>query len=117
MIQEPFSNEKREHLRFPINLPISYYNYNEGTTLQSKTSDISAKGMCIVTANQLTPGTYLDIYLNMVDNGEKIIKKAKVVWSKFFDLNICHCGLVLENEKIDPIPIVLKTLISRKIEY
>jgi len=107
-------SEKRTYQRFPIRIPASYYDSNLDRDIQAHTCDISVEGICIVTECTLSPGNYLDITLKIVDEGRKFLPKAKVVWVSMIKDDIYKVGIRLEGDKLDPIPIALKSLMNKQ---
>ena len=106
-------SEKRVYPRFPIRIPASYYDSNLERDIQAHTCDISVEGICIVTECTLSPGSYLDISLKIVNEGRKFLHQAKVVWVSMIKGDIYKVGIKLEDDKLDPIPIALKSLMNR----
>jgi len=104
----PFT-EKRAFPRFPISIPLSYRDPNLCSVVNTKTYDISAMGIGLVTDKELSPDTCLQICLHMVDNGEKINIKGKVAWVAKFASDKYRVGIKLE-EKLKPIPLVLRSI-------
>jgi hypothetical protein len=52
----------------------------------------------------------MDLSLQMPDNGERIIRKAQVVWSSTMGLNSYRIGIKIEEPNLKPIPLVLRTI-------
>ena len=75
-----------------------------------QTHDISAQGLGLITDKKLEPGTCLDLNLQMPDNAEKINRKAKVVWIAVLDSKTNRVGIKLEEQKLNPIALVLRTI-------
>jgi len=106
--------EKRAFPRFAVAIPLSYTGANSNKPIQVQTHDISAQGLCIVTDEFLPQGEYLDICLQMVDNGEQIYRRGKIIWLSATDTNKCKIGIKLEEPKIKSISIVLRTIKSQR---
>jgi Tfp pilus assembly protein PilZ len=102
--------EKRTFPRFPVAIPISCFIPDLNRTINTCTCDISAIGVGIVVDEELSAGTRLDLCLNMPDNGEKINRKAKVVWFNVMSTSSYRVGIRLEEPNIKPIPLVLRTI-------
>lgn len=107
-------SEKRAYQRFPIRIPASYFDPNLNRDVKAHTCDISVEGVCIVTECTLSPGNYLDISLKIVDNDRKFLHKAKVIWVNMIEDDIYKVGIRLEEDKLDPIPIALKSLMNKQ---
>ncbi len=108
--------EKRAFPRFPVAISLTYLDPNSNKILESETHDISAQGLGITTDEELPSGIYIDINLNMPDNGEKISHKGRVIWSKKIYPLKYRAGVKLEEPKIKPIPLVLR-IINHKRNY
>lgn len=108
--------EKRADTRFPVNIPLTYTDFNNHRKAQACTRDISAQGMCmLVKANEnLTPGIGIEICLEMADNAELIYLKGKVVWSGLVVCDKQRVGIQLEGTKLKVISLVLRTLRSQR---
>jgi hypothetical protein len=113
-MENPSFEEKRAFPRFPVTISLTYLDPNSNKVLESETHDISAQGLGIFTDEELPPGIYIDINLNMPDNGEKISHKGKVVWSKKIYPLKYRAGLKLEEPKIKPISLVLRIINYQK---
>ncbi len=108
-------SEKRAYQRFPIRIPATYHDPTLNRNIQARTCDISVEGICIVTECTLSPGNYLDISLRIVDGGRKFLHKAKVVWVSMIKGDIYKVGIRLEEDRLDPIPIALKSLMKKTV--
>jgi len=102
--------EKRAHTRFAAHIPVEYCQENSDTRVISVTNNISVEGICLVTNKPVPAGGTLEIYLKMSDNGEKICTKGKVVWSVQVKADNYQIGIKLEESKLKPIPLVLRTI-------
>lgn len=105
--------EKRQFRRFPAIIPLTYFvpKGNEGIYVQ--TYDISVEGICLISDEELYVGMNLEIVLSVADNKEVINRKGRIIWSRVVD-NHHRMGLRLEDAKLNPIPIVLKTIVARR---
>ena len=106
--------EKRAFPRFPVNIPLNYTENNSQKTGSAQTHDISALGLCIITREKLAAGQRLDICLWMTDNGEQINRRGKVIWSDSFDYYKYKSGVQLEEPKLKPIELVLRTIKTQR---
>ncbi|MBI5145073.1 MAG: PilZ domain-containing protein, partial [Candidatus Omnitrophica bacterium] len=106
----PEVRERRRVPRFSVSIPLTYYNFNSQKSNQGKLHNLSAQGIGFVTDEELAPGTYLEIWLEMPDNGEQIYTKGKVVWTKQLETNQYRVGINLEGFNLKPIPIVLRII-------
>jgi hypothetical protein len=105
----PFT-ERRAYPRFPIRISLSYLDPYSNLTVNTETYNISAIGLCMVTEKELPLDTCLEVCIHMDDNGEKIYRKGKVVWVEKCDSNKYKVGIKLDEQKLKPIPLVLRTI-------
>ncbi|OGX18302.1 MAG: hypothetical protein A3K83_03665 [Omnitrophica WOR_2 bacterium RBG_13_44_8b] len=108
-MQVPFE-EKRVCPRFPVSISVTCYIPDLDKTVNTYTRDISAIGIGLVVNEVLPVGTCLDLCLQMPDNGERIMRKAKVVWSNAMGLDSYRVGIKLQEASIKPIPLILRTI-------
>ncbi len=113
-MQNSFFSEKRVSPRFPVGIPLSYFESGSENAIHIQTYDIGAEGICIVTDKELPPGTCLDIYLHMLDNGEKIYRKGRVIWLNIIDSVKYRIGIKLEKPNLKTIPLVLRTIKAKR---
>ena len=106
--------EKRIFPRFPVNIPLFFLQLASSNIYTAVTHDISTQGLCLVVDRQVLLGTELDIHLQMKDNNEKISLKGKVVWSDMVDIGKYKIGIQLEETKLKPIPLVLRTIMAQR---
>ena len=105
------SRERRSFARFPVKILLKYLNIElPGDTNHQRTDDISARGLCLLTNEELAVDTPLDIWLEMPDNGEQIYIKGKVIWSMMIRRDKYKVGVNLENTELNPILLALKTI-------
>ncbi|MDD5431978.1 MAG: PilZ domain-containing protein [Candidatus Omnitrophica bacterium] len=106
-------NEKRESVRFMVPLSVTYRLNNENSSGIAKTNDISQDGLCLITQDNVSVGSTLDLWLAMPDNGESIRTKGKVIWIHPTGNDSFKLGVKLEGQKLKPIPLVLRTISSQ----
>ncbi|MDD5730372.1 MAG: PilZ domain-containing protein [Candidatus Omnitrophica bacterium] len=109
--------DRRRFVRFPVCISLEYgedLKVNAEKNISARTSDISVKGVGVITHEELTPGATLDIWLCMPDNGELIEAKGKVVWHTLIEHNKYRIGICLEEADLKPIPLVLRSLQNRR---
>lgn len=110
MANKVYLAERRQSIRFPVTIPISYFAADSENSVYIKTRDISEEGLCLVAHKPLPVGAYLDIYIQLIDTGEKIYKRGRIVWLSSVDPDKYRVGIKLEPPKIKPIPIALRTI-------
>lgn len=106
--------ERRSYERFAVPIPVFYEDANFTARTDAKTNDISVEGLSLSTDKSLIPGTVLDICLQMIDNGEKILLKGRVIWSRIVEFGRYRAGVKIELSKLKPIALVLRTIKSRR---
>ncbi len=106
----PEAKERRKFPRFSISLPLTYCNLSSKRINQAEIHNISEQGIGFVTNEELTPGTYLEIWINLPDNHEQIYLKGKVVWEQKLETNQYGIGINLVESRLKPIPIVLRAI-------
>jgi len=102
--------EKRAFHRFPVNIPLNYFLSDSERMVRAQTYDISEQGLGVVTNEELPVGYCVDIRLQMIDNGEQIYRRGRVVWTKTINFNKYRAGIKLEQPGLKPIQIVLRTI-------
>ncbi len=109
--------ERRAFTRFSVKILLRYLNLNLTGAAHAQTQNVSAKGICLVTNEDLAAETPLDIWLQMPDNGEQMYVKGKVVWSNMVEPNKYRVGVNLENTELNPILLALKAIHVRIKHY
>lgn len=110
-MEKQVSRERRSFARFPVKVLLKYLNIELPDEINHQhTDDISAKGLCLLTNEELPVDTPLDIWLQMPDNGEQIYIKGRVIWSMMVRQDKYKVGVNLENAELNPILIALKTI-------
>lgn len=109
----PFT-EKRIFPRFTITIPLTFFVQKSDKSFTAQTHDISTQGVCIVANEELPSGLDLDMRIQMMDNNEKICLKGKVIWSCMIDSGKYKIGVKLEEPKLKPIPLVLRTIMAQR---
>ena len=107
-------DDKRVYQRFPGRLPAVYSDPASEKNIAALTHDISQEGICLVTDSTLSPGSLLDITLELQNGNRHYIHKAMVVWVSLQKDNFYRVGIKLENDKLDPISISLTILTNKK---
>ncbi|MCM8797617.1 MAG: PilZ domain-containing protein [Candidatus Omnitrophica bacterium] len=100
--------EKRVFKRFPVHIPLTCCD-NFGNLGYAETQDISMGGVGITLNRGLPTGSIVEIFLQIPDNGQKIYRKATVIWS----LNVTgkyRAGLKLKDSILNPIALALRTV-------
>ncbi len=82
--KEPFK-ERRQYLRLKATVAINYTVIGKPGTVQVSSKNISARGLCIVTEEQLAAETPLQLEIRLPDAKDPIRALARVVWQKKFE--------------------------------
>lgn len=109
-MQEQSFVEKRAFPRFSVSISVIYSDPASHKVVSTQTHDISAQGLGLIIDKELEPGICLDLSIEMPDNGEKIKRKAKVVWINMLGSNTKRVGIKLEEPELKPIPLVLRII-------
>lgn len=112
---EAYSVDKRRVPRFQINLPIR--NGNPDDQRFSRTFDISATGVGLISDHELPLGEPLQLCLFMPDNNEEIRLQGKAVWISMSGSSRFRIGVSLDEPRLKPIPLVLRSIRMRCQQY
>jgi len=107
-------SEKRNFLRYSIGINAGYMEYYTHSEIPTVTSDICEIGVCITTRHSLSPGTEIDVVLRIKDDPEEIHRHGKVVWCKLIRPGEYHSGVHLEDENLNSIDLVLRTIKAQR---
>lgn len=88
--------DKRVFARFPMEFPLRFLNSRANREGEGRTRDISAKGIGMVTSEQIIPNTSLELWLKIPDQGEPLYTRGEVVWSRRLDQNVYDTGINLD---------------------
>ena len=89
-------SDKRIFARFPVNVPVRFIGEKENKEVVAETVDVSAKGVGIITEENLAPHSTVEAWLDVPDGAEPLYARAEVVWSKPLENGKYRCGLNLE---------------------
>jgi len=109
-MNKPEFIEKRKAPRFAVNIPVNYVSPLTQEVTCAHTHDISDIGIGLVTNYELPSGSPMDLKLIMLDNGEEIHAKGKVLWSKLNQENEFRTGIQLDYNCIKAIPLTLRSI-------
>lgn len=93
-------SDRRIFERLPIKLSLKYLDLRSNRENTVETQDISAKGLGLVTNEELKPFTPLEIWLNMPDRGEPLYTRGEVVWSSRVTPGQFRAGVRLEKAEL-----------------
>lgn len=102
--------ERRLFPRFVIQIPANFIDPSSNQASHISTHDISVEGLGIFLDKALNSGAKLEVCLKMMDNGEEIITKGRIVWISPIDAHKYRVGIKLDGLQLQPIPLVLRTI-------
>jgi len=106
------TKEKRAELRFPLMIPSSCNEPGSADTVGGQTHDISRSGVCLIADKEIPLGTQMEILLVMLDTNEIVQKKGIIIWSTSYGDNMYRMGIKLQESKLKPVPLVLRTIMA-----
>jgi hypothetical protein len=109
MEEEGDFKEKRANKRFPISIPLTCCD-SFGNMGYTETRDISSGGIGIMSNADLPVGSPLEIFLQMPDNGQKIYRKATVIWSANIASGMFRVGVQLRDSILNPVALILRAV-------
>lgn len=102
--------DRRIFARFPTEFPLRFLDMNRGREGQAQTQDISAKGIGLLTNEELSPHTPLEMWLEIPDKGEPLYARGEVAWSKSQGADEYRVGVNLERADFMGISRVLRSM-------
>ncbi len=102
--------ERRKFRRFVIKVPATYFQFTLNKNNEAKTNDICAKGIGVISNEEVPIKTRIDIWIKPPDNEKQIFAQGEVVWSAKIEFNNYRLGITLDDPGIKPLPIVLRVL-------
>jgi hypothetical protein len=106
--------EKRAFLRYPINIPVGYLEPYSRTETFGLTRDISEEGLCIISDRPMLQDSSVDVYLRLKDDSRRIHRRGRVAWSKMIEQGKYYNGIRLDDEHLNSIDLVLRTIKSQR---
>ncbi len=88
--------DRRVFSRFAAELAVKFLDITHNKEGEALTSDISAKGLGMVSSDELKVNTPVELWLQMPDNGAPLYTRGEVVWSRKVGPNKFHAGVSLE---------------------
>ena len=102
--------DKRIFERFPVRFPLRFLDLKENRESEAEVFDVSAKGVGMVTREQLQPNTTLEMWLKIPDNGEPLYTRGRVVWSRPQGTDAYRTGINLERANMMGLSRVLRVM-------
>jgi hypothetical protein len=109
MLEKTFE-DRRIFERFPARLSLKFLDLDSNREGQAESCDISAKGIGLVTNEELSPNTALEMWLNIPDKGEPLYTRGEVVWSRMLEPSKYRAGIELEKADLMGMARVLRTI-------
>lgn len=95
-MQKEKAVDRRTFERIPVKLPLKFLALGLSKEGLVQTHDISAKGIGLLTDEELLPNTPLEMWLQIPDKGEPLYATGKVIWSEMIEPNKYRGGVSLE---------------------
>jgi len=110
--------DRRKFERFRMTFCVRSIDNATSADYDCLTSDISARGLGVISNRQLILGQCLSVWLTLPDNAEKIHTTGKVVWSTMVELQRYRAGIELDNQDLNPTVLGLRMLrLKLKLMY
>ncbi|MDP2941673.1 MAG: PilZ domain-containing protein [Candidatus Omnitrophota bacterium] len=88
--------DRRVFERFDAKFPLRFLVPASGEEFQAESTDISAKGVGILSRENLQPAADLELWLDLPDRGEPLYARGKVAWSQPAGNQLYRLGINLE---------------------
>lgn len=102
--------DKRIFERFQVRFPLRFLDLKENRESEAEVFDISAKGVGMLTRQQLQPNSTLEMWLQIPDNREPLYTRGRVVWSRPQGTNEYRTGINLERADMMGLSRVLRVM-------
>jgi hypothetical protein len=100
--------DRRIFERFAVKFPLRFLDLDSNSQALVETEDVSAKGMGLLTHEELRPHTPLEMWLEIPDKGEPLYSRGEVAWSEEIEPNKYRVGVNLEKADLMGISRVLR---------
>ncbi len=87
---------KRIYERVPIKLSLRLFDLSSNRHSLAQTQDISAQGIGVLADKELQPLSHLEMWLPILNKGESLYARGKIVWSRAIKSNKYSAGVKLE---------------------
>ncbi|MBU1727241.1 MAG: PilZ domain-containing protein [Candidatus Omnitrophica bacterium] len=102
--------DRRIFARFNVHLPLKFLSQSWNKEGSATTHDLSAKGISIITSEEIAPRTTLEMWLEIPDKGDPLYTRGEVVWSKMVEPNKYFAGVNLEKADLMGLSRVLRSV-------
>lgn len=96
IMQNAKFDDRRIFARFPVKLPLRYFDLNPNREGQAETCDVSAKGIGLVINEALQPKAALEMWLSIPNQSDPLYTRGEVVWSRMVEPGRYRAGVELE---------------------
>lgn len=104
------SEDRRIFARFSARFPLRFLNMSLNKEGSAQTFDISAKGMGLITNEELPARTGLEMWLSLPDKKDPLYTRGEVVWSKSIGENEYRAGINLEKADLMGLSRILRVI-------
>ncbi|MFH1397291.1 MAG: PilZ domain-containing protein [Candidatus Omnitrophota bacterium] len=87
---------RRIYERVPAKLSLRLFDLSSNRHSIAQAQDISAQGIGVLTDKKLQPLNPLEMWLPILNKGESLYARGKIVWSKMIESNKYSAGVKLE---------------------
>jgi hypothetical protein len=101
--------DKRIFQRFPVKLPVRLLDVSSGKESAALTDDVSAKGIGILSKEELKAHTPVEIWLQIPDNREPVYTRGEVIWSALSGKDGYRAGVSLEKADLMGLSRILRS--------
>jgi c-di-GMP-binding flagellar brake protein YcgR len=100
--------DRRIFARFPVKVPVKFLKQQEAEEGQAQAYDFSARGIGLVTEQQLLPKTALELWVELQDQAQPLYLRGEVVWSVPAGENAYRAGVNLEKAELMSLSRILR---------
>lgn len=93
-------------------MPSSCFELVSADSANGETHDISRSGVCVIAGREISLGTQIQIIFVMLDTEELVERKGEVIWSTRYSETTYRIGIKLDEPKLKPVPLVLRTIMA-----
>ncbi|MCX5703363.1 MAG: PilZ domain-containing protein [Candidatus Omnitrophica bacterium] len=100
--------EYREFTRFPVDLRLKFRDPNTNEEKEAQIKDISAKGIGILSDEELPNNTIFEMWIEIPHDGQVRYNEGQVVWSKQLEPNKYRAGVGLGKVDLIGVSLILR---------
>ncbi|MCX5714384.1 MAG: PilZ domain-containing protein [Candidatus Omnitrophica bacterium] len=89
-------DDRRVFERFPANISLHYLDLDSRSEGEAETQDLSAKGLRLVTKQELKPNAAVELWLHSPGRTEPFYTRGEVTWSEMTGPDTFQAGVNLE---------------------